>query len=139
MDTKKARGIMEPITIERNGEVLAHHTTESCLSHYGQAVWIVEDEDPGPGPATWKQGENEQALDVIEVKGGWLIVRQADGYLSGIIWSDGNYYANILEDTKTRRPCKILRKRGGQRIRDTFQMDPRDPDDLGGILSYEPL
>ena len=125
---------MKGITIERNGEVLDHHTTESCLSHYGQPVWVIKVEDPEPGPVTWKQGENEQPLEILGVKGGWLIVKQSDGYLSGIIWSDGNYFANILENSKTGRPCKKLSHKGGQRVKDTVQFDSNNPDDLGSIL-----
>lgn len=87
---------MEPITITKDGTIIAHHTTESCLSHYGQPVWVVEDEDPGEGKAIWSQGENEQPLQIIGVLGGWLIAAQSNGLLLGIIWSDGSYYANLI-------------------------------------------
>ena len=124
---------MKPITISRNGETLAQHTTASPLSHYGQAVWVIEVENPEPGPAVWQQGENQFKLNVLAVRGGWLIAKQPDGLLCGIIWSDGSYYANLLE-TRDGRPCKSLYKRGGQRVRGTIQADPDDPNDLGGIL-----
>ena len=124
---------MERIRIERNGQVLAHHTTATPLCHYGQAVWVVENKSPKPGPATWKQGAKEQRLDVLGVKDGWLLCRQRGGLLCGIIWSDGGYYADLLVDTKTQKPCKTLRKRGGQEIRGTIKLDP-GPDDLGSIL-----
>ena len=124
---------MEPITISRNGEILAHHTTESSMSHYGQAVWVVEDDDPEPGQVIWQQGENKIRMTIIEVRGGWLVCRQPGGLLCGIIWSDGSYYANLIE-TRDGRPCKSLYKHGGQQVRGTLPGDPEDPEDLGGIL-----
>lgn len=123
---------IEPITITKDDEIIAHHTTESVLSHYGQPVWVIEDEDPEPGPAIWKQGDNEVSIEIIEVRAGWLIIRQPDDLLSGIIWSDGNYFANILED-ETGIPCKKLRNHG-QRIRGTIQFDPDNSEDLGATL-----
>jgi hypothetical protein len=124
---------MTPITISRNGEVFAHHTTTNALSHYGQPVWIIEDNDPAPGPVIWQQGETQLKMTVLTVRGGWLCVRQPGGLLAGIIWSDGSYYANLIE-TRDGRPCKSLYKRGGQRVRGTVQLNPEDPDDLGAIL-----
>lgn len=124
---------MEPITISRNGKILAHHTTASPMSHYGQAVWVVEVEDPEPGPAVWQQGEKKLRLNILAVRGGWLIAKQPDGLLCGIIWSDGSYYGNLIE-TRDGRPCKRLYKRGGQRVRGTIQVNPDDADDLGAIL-----
>jgi len=84
--------------ITRNDEILAHHTTESCMSRYGQEVWIVEDETPEPGPAIWHHEEKQAELDVLGVLDGWLVVKQPDGYLAGIIWSDGGYYADVIVD-----------------------------------------
>jgi hypothetical protein len=124
---------MEPITIERDGKILAHHTTQTHLSHYGQPAWVIEDKDPEPGPAIWRQGSDEQQIDVLGVKGGWLIIRQPDGPPAGIIWSDGNYYADLLEDAKTGEACSELAETG-QRIRGTVQLDPDNPEDLGAIL-----
>ena len=124
---------MEPVTISRNGEALAHHTTDSSLSHYGQAVWVVEDESPAPGPVLWQQGEKMIRMTIIGVRGGWLVVRQPGGLLVGIIWSDGSYHANLIE-TSDGRPCKSLYKRGGQRVRGTVQVDPGDPNALGAVL-----
>jgi hypothetical protein len=121
---------MEPIVIKQNGEILAHHTTESCLSHYGQPVWVVEDEDPKPGPATWSQGDNIQELEILCVKAWWLIVRQPDGYLVGILWNDGDYYANLLE-TAGGKPCRDLE--AGQMVRGAVRLDPDNPDDLGSV------
>ena len=123
---------MGPITIRRKEKILAHHTTESYLSHYGQPVWTIEDEDPKPGRATWEQDGKEQEIDILGVKAGWLIVRQSDGYLAGIIWSDGGYFANLLEDSDG-TPCRKLKKKG-LRIRDTIQLDPDDSEDLGAVL-----
>ena len=124
---------MNPIIISRGDKILAHHTTQSSRSSYGQAVWTIEDDDPEPGPVTWQQGETRIRMTIIEVRGGWLICRQPGGLLCGIIWSDGNYYANLIE-TILGEPCKRLFKRGGQRVRGTVRINPDDPNDLGAIL-----
>lgn len=89
------------IQILQNGEVLAHHTTETPLSHYGQAVWVVEVENPGTGRAIWTHGELEFDIQIKGVVGGWLVAQQPDDLLTGIIWTDGSYYANIIEDRET--------------------------------------
>jgi hypothetical protein len=94
---------------------------------------VVRVEKPAPGLATWEQGGNEQRLEIITVKGGWLVARQSNKYLCGIIWSQGSYYANVIEDAKTGTPCKTLRARG-QRVRGTIQLDPENSEDLGKII-----
>lgn len=99
---------MNPIIITQGEEVIAHHTTESVLSHYGQMAWSVEKEHPKPGPAIWTQGESSIRLQVMGVVGGWLVVRQADDLLCGIIWSDGTYVANLIVDRDTSESVKGL-------------------------------
>ena len=121
----------EPITISRGEEIVAHHTTESCLSHYGQPVWVVEQEEVEPGPAIWRQGKRTVDIDILCQRGGWLICRQPDGFLCGIIWSDGSYYAEVLVD-QDGNPLKNLQD--GARVRGTIQLRPEDPEDLGHIL-----
>jgi len=95
------------ITITKDGKTIAHLTTDSCLSRYGQPVWVVEDESPEQGEAVWMQGENEQPLHVFGVVGGWLVASQSNGLLSGIIWSDGEYWANLIEHRGSKRPVSI--------------------------------
>ncbi len=90
------------IRIKQGENILAEHNTDSPLSHYGQAVWIVQEENPDAGPAeitiTPDGGEpRTMPIEVIGVFDGWLVVRQQDGYLCGIIWSDGSYYAEVIE------------------------------------------
>jgi hypothetical protein len=97
---------MQPITISRQETILGHHTTDSPLSHYGQPVWLVEESEPSPGPAQWAQGDHVQSLTVLGIVGGWLVARQSDGLLIGILWSDGTYYAEVIEERRTRRPAK---------------------------------
>lgn len=90
---------MNPITITRGEVILAHHTTESSLSHYGEPVWVVEDENPDSGPVKWEQvGGITMEIDIIGVTDGWLIARQSDGLIIAIIWSDGSYYAECVVD-----------------------------------------
>jgi hypothetical protein len=123
---------IKPITIFRGEEILAHHTTASPLSHYGQAVWVVEVYEPDPGPATWRQNDIRIDIVVLETRGGWLVCRQPDGNLCGIIWSDGSYHADLIVDAAG-RPCKRLEKNGRYQVRHTVKIYD-DPDDLGAIL-----
>ena len=123
---------MEPIQIERDGKVLAHHTTETFLSHYGQLVWTIEDASPEPAPVIWKQGHKAIPLHVVELRGGWLVCRQPDGFLCGIIWTDGTYYADLVVD-ESGEPVQDLKP--GCLIRGMVQFDRENPEDLGAILS----
>ncbi|MFB3901920.1 MAG: hypothetical protein ACE15E_00565 [Acidobacteriota bacterium] len=123
------------ITITQNSQVIAHHTTDSPLSHYGQPVWVIEQDPDLPGEIHWSQkGGGECRLQALELRGGWLVCRQPGGFLVGIIWSDGTYYAELLED-RAGRPIKRLTRRAGLRVRGTVQLEPENPDDLGGILA----
>ena len=96
---------------DSKGQILAHHTTESPLSHYGQAVWVVEVEDPKPGPIILELKSSSDSgplpLDLIEVKDGWLIAKLPDGYLIGIFWQDGIFYMDYLVDSDF-QPIKEL-------------------------------
>lgn len=98
---------MEPITITKDEVIIAHHTTDSPMSRYGQLVWVVENDDLDPGDALWQQGDNKVELKVLGVLGGWLVAAQPDGLLIGIIWSDGCYYANLVEDRASKQPISI--------------------------------
>lgn len=130
---------MEPITIIQNEKIIAHHTTDSSMSSYGQAVWIIEVEDPEPGHALWRQGDQEVEIIIQGVVGGWLITTQPDGFLTGIIWSDGNYYADLVEDRESGNGGKGLSiedlQSGKYRIRGSITVDAWDEKSpLGNIL-----
>ncbi len=99
---------MEPIWITRDGEILAHHTTESSMSHYGQVVWVVEEEDVEPGEVTWAQGGESITLEAFGVLGGWLVVRQPNRTLAGIIWTDGTYHAGNIVSRDSGAPVEGL-------------------------------
>ena len=90
---------MGALHIERNGEILAHFTTESCLSHYGQPVWVVENESPEPGPAIFHNEGKTSTLKILGVVGGWLVVKQEESF-AGVLWSDGSYYAGAITGPK---------------------------------------
>lgn len=94
---------MTPIVISQGDKIIAHHTTSSPMSSYGQPVWIIEEANPS-GYVTWRQGDNRVELEVVEVRDGWLICIQPTGEYCGIIWSDGSYYANLLVD-RDDMPC----------------------------------
>lgn len=130
---------MNPITITKEGQIIAHHTTDSSMSHYGQPVWTVEDSDPGEGRVIWSQGDNQVEMDVLGVVGGWLVAKQPDGLWIGIIWSDGDYYANVIDQRGYGRPAPVQTTiedfRSGQFvIRDTLAgfFDEESP--LGCLL-----
>jgi hypothetical protein len=111
---------MNNIKITRGDKTLASHSTDSPLSHYAQAVWVVEVEHPEPGPATWAQeGGPSMTVDILIVDDGWLICRQPDGLLIGILWSDGSYYAECLIDKKGRTSKRL---RNGLSVRGTIQV-----------------
>lgn len=131
---------MNPITITRGEEILAHHTTDSPLSHYGQPVWVVEVDDPEPGLVTWSQeGEEVFELDILGVAHGWLLGRQPqNNAVIGIIWSDGNYFADCLVDKNDRAICgkfNIDKIPVGAHIRNTVFL-PGD-EGIGAILSID--
>ena len=114
---------MESITITMGDEIIAHHTTEASLSSYGQPVWTILDDDPEPCVVTWSQGDNTQELDILGVIEGWLLCRQPDGIICGIIWTDGQYYANVLECTAT-----------GEVIRDIDNIDVESCNIRGTVM-----
>lgn len=122
---------MEPNKIEMEKEIIAHHTTQTYLSHYGQSVWVVENENPEPGPVVWRQGEMTIPLDILETRGGWLICKQPDGLLCGIIWTDGSYYADLLVDAEDQPTMEM---KPGLHVRNTIHFDRDDQEDLGAIL-----
>jgi len=116
------------IKIVQNGKILAEHTTDSPLSHYGQAVWTILEPEPIPVAAMWIQGVVKQWIEILQVKDGWLVVKQADGLLCAIIWSDGTYYANLIVDADD-KPVRELQD--GLHVRGTVP--------LGGLGSILPI
>jgi len=93
---------MNAITITRSGVILASHTTDHPRSSYGTLIWSIEESNPDPGPAEWSQEDNgKMAITIIGVVGGWLVAKQPDGLLIGIIWSDGSYYAECIVNRRT--------------------------------------
>jgi hypothetical protein len=129
---------MQPITISRQDAILGHHTTDSPLSHYGQPVWQVEVPEPAPGPAQWAQDDIIQPVTVLGIIGGWLVARQEDGLLCGILWSDGGYYAEVVEERRTHRPArraslKTLRS-GRYCVRGTIALPDDATSPLGSVL-----
>lgn len=97
---------MEKIVIRRAEEILAHHTRHHPRSSYGQPIWVVERDEVEPGDIIWSQGDHEQTLYALGVVGGWLVVRQPNGVLAGIIWSDGNYFAGNIVCRATGAPAR---------------------------------
>jgi len=86
---------MIPITINDSKGIAAHHTTETALSRYNQPVWVVE-RSPESKTLTWRQGHDVQKIKYLGLYAGWLIGNQSNGYTLAIIWSDGDYYADLL-------------------------------------------
>jgi hypothetical protein len=37
-------------------------------------------------------------IELLGFVGGWMLARQPDGFVIGIIWSDGSYYADFVID-----------------------------------------
>ena len=126
---------MQPITITRDGQLLAHHTTEHSSSSYGQPVWSIVDNSPQPGYAEWTQNKNRQSIQVLGVAGGWLVALQPDGEAVGIIWSDGNYHADVIVHKTSKLPPSDVSlddlQSGDYQVRGTI---PSDGDSCLGML-----
>ena len=119
----------EPISITRlgTGDLLAEQTTSHALSHYGSLIWSILDPEPCAGPAIWQQGANRQEVDVLELRDGWLIVRQHSGVLAGIIWSDGSYFADVLIDGNGNAATEL---QDGLRVKGAVQIGS----DMGAVI-----
>jgi len=119
---------MKPIKlIDKDGLIIAAHTTEHPRSSYGTQIWCIYIETPSAGPATWRQGDKEITIEIINLVEGWLVCRQPDGYLCGIIWSDGSYYSDMLIDSED---CQVQEYQDGLHVRGTVPMGK-----LGCILN----
>jgi hypothetical protein len=119
----------EPIRITRLGtaDLLAEQTTSHALSHYGSLIWSILDPEPCAGPAIWQQGANRQEVDVLELRDGWLIVRQQSGVLAGIVWSDGSYFADVLIDGNGNAATEL---QDGLRVKGAVQIGS----DMGAVI-----
>lgn len=86
-----------------DGEILAHHTTEHPFSHYGTAVWCIEDKHPAPGPVliTGAAMGQEIRLQLLGIVGGWAVLADEAGAALGVIWSDGSYEAGLIRERDT--------------------------------------
>ncbi len=132
------KGTMEPIKIERNGEILACHTTEHPTSHEGRLVWIIADEDPEPGPALWIQGDVSFELEILGLVGGWLVCTRPEGPVWGIVWTDGEFYGDLIEDRETGSAAGDITlddlRSGRYRVRGTVAVDGRNGDSPLGCV-----
>jgi hypothetical protein len=86
-----------------DGEILAHHSTEHPFSHYGAAIWCIEDKHPAPGPVILKNGDagHEWSLDLLGIVDGWAVLTDEAGAALGVIWSDGSYEAGLIRERDT--------------------------------------
>lgn len=118
---------MEPIRIERDGQILAQHIIEHPASDYVQPVWVIEDKDPEPGPAVWIQGDDRYELDIIGVVGGWLVCRRPESPLWGIAWKNGPFHGDVIEDRETGSAVGDITlddlRSGNYRVRGTAAVD----------------
>ena len=108
---------MEPIKIiDKDGTIIAAHTIEHPLAGYGVQVWYIYDHDPHPGPAILFAENISCPIEIIGLQAGWLIIRRSDRRLSGIIWRDGCYYADLLVDENNE---PVTEYREGLQVRGT--------------------
>lgn len=120
--------MIEIIKIIQNEEIIAHYTTESSMSSYGQPVWMII-KDPEPGIAEWRQGDHSVEIEILFEKNGWLICKQPDGVLCGIIWTDGSYFADLIID-ENNQPCTEFADTN-RHVRNTLYIGN---DDIGSII-----
>jgi hypothetical protein len=86
-----------------SGEILAHHTTDHPFSHYGTAIWCIEDKHPAPGPVMIVNSGTGQEipLQLLGIVGGWAVLADEAGAALGVIWSDGSYEAGLIRERDT--------------------------------------
>ena len=124
---------MGSVTIERAGEVIAHHNENMALSKRGKLPWLIKEPNPAPGKILWKHGGKKLELNALGVVDGWLVVEQQEGYLNGINWRDGLYYADLIVNTKNNHPVRELTIKevgnGGYRVKGTGPLGK-----LGSVL-----
>ena len=117
---------MELIQIKCENKVIAEHRTDHPNSRYGTPVWTIHNEDPAPGKGKLLHGETGTHLEIIGVTDGWLVVKEESGYLAGIIWSDGSFYADSIIDENGNPAIELS---DGCQVRGTLPMG-----ELGSIL-----
>ncbi|MDD4273402.1 MAG: hypothetical protein PHG14_06710 [Desulfobacter postgatei] len=98
---------MESIQIKQGNEVIAERRTDDIRSRYGTPVWTILNEDPEPGKGIFLHGETVIPLLILGVRDGWLIVREKSGFLVGIIWSDGSFFAEAIIDENGMQVTKL--------------------------------
>ena len=86
------------IKITRDNEILAEQTTDHPNSSYGSPVLVIHDESPEPGPATIILEDDSFQIEIIGEKAGWLVAKDERGFLIGVIWSDGSFFADNIVD-----------------------------------------
>ena len=61
--------------VTTSGEILAHHSTEHPFSHYGAAIWTIEDQHPAPGPVLIVNSGTGQEipLQLLGIADGWEV------------------------------------------------------------------
>lgn len=86
-----------------DGEILARHTSEHPFSHYGAAIWTIEDQHPAPGPVLIiNSGTGQEIpLQLLGIVGGWAVLADEAGAALGVIWSDGSYEAGLIRERDT--------------------------------------
>ena len=89
--------------VTTSGEILAHHSTEHPFSHYGAAIWTIEDQHPAPGPVLIVNSGTGQEipLQLLGIVGGWAVLADEAGAALGVIWSDGSYEAGLIRERDT--------------------------------------
>lgn len=124
---------MGSVTIEKAGEVIAHHNKNKAERERGKPPWSIKEPNPAPGKIMWKHDGKKLELNALGVVDGWLVVEQPEGYLNGIIWRDGLYYADLIVNTKNSHPVRELTIKevgnGGYRVKGT---EPQGK--LGSVL-----
>ena len=129
---------MKTIVISRGEEILARYQprvrflpTDSDPGSWNRKKWNRDRLPGGQGASL--------LLTCLGVVGGWLVVRQPNGILARVIWSDGEYRCDQIISRATQQPVKsatIEELRSGKyQVASAAAIEPWDQESpLGAIL-----
>jgi hypothetical protein len=90
-------------SIIRGREVLAEMVSN------GDDKWKIRVKKPKPGVATWIAPNGARvAIEILERRGEWLVIRRPNGLMSGVKWTDGGYWLNWLCDRDGKNIAKLV-------------------------------
>ena len=127
---------MDKITLEQEGKILARLTTDAPMSSYDQPVWVVEEETPDYGEAVFivHDDDEEIKIEILTIVRDWMVFTQSDGFIYGVIWSDGRFHIGPILDGDRNLQTELTND-GTQCVDGAVKISD-DPSDLGALLPF---